>query len=337
MSRSGGARQSPTKVGNNPSSGSVGTPPTASPDPDSHTDNEPTSSKRPTWLRDVAIVVASLVVGIGVAALVLRQTSSGPSESVLPAIDLSAGDTADLQIDPGEGADAPVVAPDDATDPEAAVTSFLAAEVAKDFTASFPYLAAEDRTQYPDATRWQAAHRNLPPVAGFRVEGVRPGDGGNQIVSVLLSLDSRLDPVLGLIPARAEFQMVAVPAGDTWTVAYGQSLLRGLYPDDAEAVDAARDWAATTQACEPAEQYDGILFGVADLAEQLCDTEGEVTVGDPTRLPPNGGGTGLTSAFGTEAIAWARVVELTSPTEFSIVLAPVDDRWLVVGIMEAGR
>jgi hypothetical protein len=38
------------------------------------------------------------------------------------------------------------------------------------------------------------------------------------------------------------------------------------------------------------------------------------------------------NAFGPDAAAWARVVDVRRPAPLQVVVAPVDDKWLVVGV-----
>ena len=60
-----------------------------------------------------------------------------------------------------------------------------------------------------------------------------------------------------------------------------------------------------------------------------------MTVGAPTDLLDDAGVSAVTAAFGPDVYAWARVVPVTAPERLELVLAPVGERWLVIGIREA--
>jgi hypothetical protein len=45
--------------------------------------------------------------------------------------------------------------------------------------------------------------------------------------------------------------------------------------------------------------------------------------------------TALSAAFGPDVYAWARRVPVTGPVALDLFLAPVGERWLVVGAGEA--
>lgn len=77
------------------------------------------------------------------------------------------------------------------------------------------------------------------------------------------------------------------------------------------------------------------MLGPVAIAKRLCRATGPVTVGVPTALIDDAGLSALTAAFGPDVYAWARVVPVTAPARLELVLAPVGERWLVVGIREA--
>lgn len=218
-----------------------------------------------------------------------------------------------------------------APDPLSAVEGFLAAEAAGDFARSWSLLSGDDRARFMSAAGWEAAHEQIPPVTGFQA-GEAGADGS---VAVLLQLKAGLDGVLGLVPARAESTWRTTAEDGGWRVAFSRSELRPLYLDDGGATDAAVSWARARQGCDtrPAEQH-GSLVGVPGLASQLCDTAGEPTSTELSRLP-SADATRLISAFGAGVVDWARIVHLDGPVAMRAVLAPVGQRWLVVGVLPA--
>ena len=80
-------------------------------------------------------------------------------------------------------------------------------------------------------------------------------------------------------------------------------------------------------------EVEGGLVGDAYLANDLCSAGGPVTAGaaeplsDPTDVQP------FDSAFGADAAAQLQVVALDGPVPLRAVLAPVEDRWQVVGLL----
>ena len=105
-----------------------------------------------------------------------------------------------------------------------------------------------------------------------------------------------------------------------------------ILPPEEDATAAVQSWAEEQQRCGTPEQYQGGLRGRADLAEQLCGASGRVQADAAAPLeqidaPP------LQNSFGAEVVTWARTVALDGPVPLRAVVAPVDDRWLVVGLL----
>jgi hypothetical protein len=76
------------------------------------------------------------------------------------------------------------------------------------------------------------------------------------------------------------------------------------------------------------------VLGSQSIVRHLCRATGAVTVGAPSDLVDDSDGS-LTAEFGPDVYAWARVVPVTGPRRLDLVLAPVGERWLVVGVREA--
>lgn len=305
-------------------------------------DADPAESGAPTgrpWLRSALLLVAGVAVGIGVALAVAGRGDAPPTEVGVPDVPQASSDVAAIAVADGDGADAPVVDVSDATTPTDAVRSFLAAEVELDFPTSHAYLAEADLERYPSPERWRAAHSQLLPLTGFVVVDEVTDIDGRTAVRTALALDSGLDPVVGLVPARAEGTWFTEQADDgTWRVDFTGSRLVPIYPEAEAAVAVVEQWAAAAVACRDPGALQAVAppYGTPALVDQLCDADGDVVVGAVTTLPETGGSSDLLAAFGTDVVGWARVVPITSPVELDVVLAPVDDAWGVIGVLPRG-
>lgn len=216
-----------------------------------------------------------------------------------------------------------------ATTPEAAVSGFLTAQALGDFERSYAFVSEADRLTWPTPARWVASQADLYPVAGFDVEQVRE-DG---TVVTLTSLRSAADPVIGLIPARARGTWPTVEEDGGFRVAFGQSSYEPLYPSDEGVAEVVATWVGTAQGCAAEGAYDGPLYGLPSLEDDLCDAQGEVALGEVGALRDGVTSTTFLEAFGPEVFTWARAVPVTSPIEMTVVTAPIDDRWQVIGVL----
>lgn len=294
-----------------------------------------------SWPRDLAVLVVAALVGAGVFFLVAGRgggTSrdlADPARSGLTSELATPGDGDELQVEAGDGSDIQPVAAVDATDAETAVASFLSAEVARDFAASFALLTPNVQERLGDRPeRWRAEHRDLPVITGYQILRVEPGDAPE--VHTVLALDSRLDLVQGLVPARAEAVWAVEETPQGYRVDFDASVLRPLYPDDAPARDVALEWARRLQAGEDATDLQGVqrLYGPARLRAVTAEATGDFDAGAPVTLPPDGGSSDLVAAFGADVVGWARAVPLGGAAEVTVVLAPIDDEWRVIGLFE---
>jgi hypothetical protein len=287
------------------------------------------------------VVALALIVGFGASALVNavrdRGGRSHPSEgrSLLGA---TSGRKAAAGYQPPATAangsptfPSPDAAPAPAApSPLAAVDTFLALEAKQDFAGSFGYLAAADRMRRRTRPEWVADHDHLPPVIAFRVVGV---DATN--VRVELQLRAGLDYVRGLTPAHALATVTAAPEDGGFRVAYASSVVTPVYPSDASAAGAVRQWAEGRQACRHAPELAGGILGAGYLADGLCGARGAVTVGEVGPLPDSPAVEPLLAAYGPDVASWARAVALTSPLQLNVVTAPVGESWLVIGVLAA--
>lgn len=282
--------------------------------------------RRPPWVTVLA-VMAGLALGIGVTVALSRSSDNGDRQ--LADLEEPATLNEAAQGSPPPGADG--------SDPRAAVEGFLDAEVEQDFASSFGFLSAASRSQYGSPERWIASHADvLPVVRDYEIEGVEDPDepGGPTEVVALLTFESSLDQVVGLVPERLRVTWVTTADEGTWGVDLSTSTFEPLYPPEDQAPGAVRQWAEAHQDCGPAPSWDGNLVGSPALAEGLCGTDGEVQVGNVLPLGQIEASSVLT-AFGPEAVDWARVVPVTGPLDLRAVVAPIGQQWLVIGVLPA--
>lgn len=290
--------------------------------------DRPPRRSRP-WVLVLAVVVG-LAVGIG--ATVALNGRSGRDRVKAPALDSadpSPPTTAANQGPPPPGASA--------TTPQAAVEGFLTAEINGDLTTSFGFLSATARTGFGSPARWIADHANLvPPVRGYQVEepgAVGAGDQRAEVVA-MVEFEPSLDEVAGLVAERARVTWATTAEEGSWGVDLDATTLEPLYPGDDAAPPAVRTWAESHQACDPApaRTWSGNLQGAPALADQLCGADGAVEVGAVARLASVDSGPFL-AAFGATASDWARVVPVTAPVSLKVVVAPIGQEWLVIGVL----
>ena len=282
-----------------------------------------------SWVRDVALLLVAALVGAGIFFIATRDSEGGPAVDV----DVPTAGASDVDrptVAAGAGDDVVPVAPEDAVDPETAVTSFLAAEVDRDFEASYALLDDVTRSRVGTLQGWTNAHANFPRIIGFEVVGA---DGDT--VTADLALDSKLDPVIGLVPATATAEWVTDETAEGHRVVFDESVLTPVYPDAAPARDAALAWARGVQAGEDVDDLQAVnrLAGRAGLRQLLTDADGELEAGEPFVLPPDGGDANLLNRFGAGVVEWGRGVPITGAADVTVVLAPVGDDWLVVGLV----
>jgi hypothetical protein len=290
----------------------------------------------------VGVVAAAFAIGVTLAygyhVLADGSTSGGasgaavrdqatPSMGALPAGRLESGAAV---VDPTPAPDPPGPA---APSPRDAVTQFLDAEVAQDFASSYAILGALDRSRAGSRAQWIADHGDIAPIVAFRPSGVSV-DGARAEVSVDLALRPSLDQVHGLVTAHAAGSYVAVLEDGGWRVAFTDSRLTPIYPPDALATEAVRRWVQDRQACRKPVEYEGGLLGAASRASMLCHARGAIQVGAPSALPETDADEPFLAAFGPSVYEWARVVRVRAPSHLDVVVAPMGEHWLVIGVLQ---
>jgi hypothetical protein len=217
-----------------------------------------------------------------------------------------------------------------AASPEAAVRSLLDAMIAGDAQRSFGRLAAADRVTYGPVGVWEDHLSDLPHYLGYRITGA-----SGTSVTTDVTIEPRLDEVVGYIPSRAHVTWTTVAEDGGYRVSFTSTLTDPILPTDAAATKAALAWVAARKSCRPGDTYAGNLIGQPTLADALCHVTSAYRAGAVEGLESFHNPTLLLNAFGAEAPAFVRVVPLKGASSIEVALAPLGDRWQVVGVMEA--
>ena len=280
------------------------------------------------------------MVGTGITIAVVRTgdepfRNSPAASDTLDRIDPAAAGQADLT---GLEADAAALLPPAAT-PQAAVTGLLDALVAGEAEHSFSLLDAADRATLGPLPTWQSRASSLPRYLGYAVSGV---DG--TAVRTEVTIEPRLDEVVGYIPGRATVSWSTVAEDGGYRVSLTGSTTEPVLPTDADATVAAETWVAARQRCQADGGYSGNLLGQPTLAERLCRASGTFRAGPATSIERFRDPSLLINAFGADAATFVRVVPVDGPTETSapgrsglslqVALAPLGDSWEVIGVMQ---
>ena len=285
-------------------------------------------------------MVAVLLIGLAAGFFLAGGGAGDDDAGVLSGVD--AAEVVPEATEP-EGADAaggpslePLAAAGEEDEIRQTLARFLEAEATDDYESSFGLLSQADRDEYGVVAQWAQAHADLPPITGAEVTEV--GQLGGRVVGRSdLQLDSTLNTFVGLVPSRAVGTWLMVQEEGDWRVSFNESTLRGSYPSDEDAVRAAQSWAAAyaEQCRRPSDAaYEGPLYGADYLLDGLCAADGEVEVDTSQRLAEDQQGAPFVAAFGSSVYGWARVVPLTEPTPLRLVLAPVEHRWSVIGVLQ---
>ena len=293
-------------------------------------------------LRDATVVLLAVAIGFGIALLPRLLNHSGGNDPLSPTkanprvqlSTLSDGRVAKpLPQAPVDPASVEPPAPP-APSPIAAVTGFLDSEVARDFGGSYGSLSTADRLRAGSHTEWTDLHAQLPTITSFTPGETRSASGRAE-VDAEVELKAGLDQITGLVPAHAHAVWIAVAEDGGWRVDFASSELVPRYPADAEATSAARSWVSARSHCRRAPQHRARLLGTPALAAGLCGAGGPVRVGAPSPFHAGVGVEPFVAAFGAEVFSWARAVPVQSPSPMTAVLAPIDDRWVVIGVLES--
>jgi hypothetical protein len=236
----------------------------------------------------------------------------------------------------GSGAEAvPTGRPEsiDDSSPEGAVAGFVAAEASESYDLSYGLLSSADREEIDTVEDWQDRHATEWPMTGGEIGDVAV-DGDAATVTTSLQFDPSLDASMGLTPGRGTIRWRVVREGDRWRIAYAEREVEPVYPDDASAEAGVQAWANAREGCD-GDAADGApseLVGDPELLGPLCQGQGDVETGDAARLEGDDAEQ-FTGVYGGDVTDWARVVPLSSIGGLRIVVAPVGDEWVVIGVL----
>lgn len=292
--------------------------------------------------RDAIVVLLAVAAGFAIALVPRAFSNSGGDDiasprSANPRVQLSK--LADARVAkplPQAMTDPASVEPPEApaATPAAAVTGFLNAETAGEFASSYGRLGGPDRLRTGSRSEWTNLHAQLPTIRGFTLGETRSTPGGAEI-DADVQLKPGLDTIVGLVPARAKATWIAVAEDGGWRVDFDNSTLVPEYPPDAAAIDAATSWVSARAQCRRAPQFRDGLLGAPALAGDLCGARGPVRVGTAAPLRVGDGVEPFVAAFGPDVFTWARTIPVQSPTPMSVVLAPIGERWVVIGVLQS--
>ncbi|MBW3659036.1 MAG: hypothetical protein KY457_10395 [Actinobacteria bacterium] len=286
-----------------------------------------------------------IVLALGAAAvlalgLFVGARFGGTDDVAAPSASPAASSTAAteaLQVSDAPPAPAASAVPGPAADPTGAVEGYLTAEATRDLEIAFTYLAAEEQAAFGTAAGYVAAHADLlGAVTGFTVEDVSAptGDPATATVTAIVGFEPTLDPVVGLVPAKATVVFPVLEGPEGWTVSLADATFEPILPSDERAAEDARGYVAEAADCAvPAGAYGGSLVGRPALVEELCDADGDAVVADVGPLDDPLAVQPFLSAFGPDVGTWARVATATSPVPLRLVLAPYGDAWTVIGVL----
>jgi hypothetical protein len=207
-----------------------------------------------------------------------------------------------------------------------ALQSFGQSMVDGDTTTAFALLTSSDRNRYVNEAQFAVELGREPGWESFTVDGTK----------LNIERDPGLDTVTGLVSPRATVVLPTVRESDGVRIAWSKRRIENrVTADESAAAETARRWTTTRQQCGDAsddETVNGIL-GVVGLANALCSSTGDVTVGDTLWLLDLDDPDAVLDAYGSDAAEWARVVEISSPVAMDVVLAPIDTEWKVIATM----
>ncbi len=238
------------------------------------------------------------------------------------------------------------------------VTEYVAALATNDAAVSYALLDTPSRDRYGSLAAWVAAQSSALPVrtvaevtsitgitdvTGATLAPVTAAASGTTIrVTAQVTLTPTLDLRLGLVPAKAlgSWDLHATPTGwgidpDRTTYQPEAIALPGENPAvDRAIVSAAASWIEGRRTCTPAsgtEPSHG-LVGLTGLADLWCSSTAPAPLGPVSTVDVLADPRPLVSAYGEDALRWARVVEVTGSLPMRLTLAPVGETWIVAAV-----
>ena len=213
-----------------------------------------------------------------------------------------------------------------------AVSAFFDSLIDQRADDAFTLLSAADQARL-GSPRQLAATSSAFGWTSFRVENESP-----TLVTVSVSQTARVSEIDGVIAPRATVVVPVATEDGSFRISWSKRVLSPLHPErnvknDSAVSEAALQWAMTRRSCKPSPiEFASGLIGVTGLADALCNSSSMPTVAAVADLESLDEPQAVIDGFGSDAVTWARVVELGGPVRMNVVLAPLGDSWVVVAI-----
>lgn len=228
-----------------------------------------------------------------------------------------------------------------AASPTAAAAAFGDAIVAGRIGDAFALLPDIEQERFGSPTRFADIVRRDPAWSSAAIDADASDDG--DIPALRVSQSPTIDEIRGVVGPTAVVKLPARKDASGWKVSWERRTItqsygapEGRVSEDVVAWATARQRACssreTTPAKTPAGEYAGGLLGAVWLADALCTIPGGVSVASVGDIYTLDDPQALLDAYGSGAYQWARVVTLAAPHEMHVIAAPLDDRWVVVGL-----
>jgi hypothetical protein len=229
---------------------------------------------------------------------------------------------------------APAVEPPSA---RAALTEFLAAEAAGDAARAFPLLDTASRSRVSSVEAWSIGRNDRVVPLTFSISEERPSESG-VVFLVETTHEPALDAFRGYVPAKARQRWDVRNERGTWRVSGRPVEIEPVLPAATTATEVVQRWIDARAACDTKSaepfQRGAFLYGPRFLLEAPCSERGTWSAGAVTRLADAPDVSIITSAFGPDSGAWARLVPVRGPrSEFFAVVAAFADDWRVVALV----
>ena len=236
-----------------------------------------------------------------------------------------------------QGRAAPIVA----TSPSAAAAAFGDAVVSGRVEDAFTLLPDIEQERIGSATRFADILRRDPAWLSAAVDSKASDD--RDVPALRVGQSATIDEIRGVVGPTAVVKLPARKDPSGWKVSWERrTVIQGYAAPENRVPGDVVSWATERQRnCSPEGrsgsktvdgEYAGGLLGAVWLANALCATPGAVTVASVGDIYTLDDPQALLDAYGSGAYQWARVVTLAAPHAMHVIAAPLDDRWVVVGL-----
>ncbi len=247
----------------------------------------------------------------------------------------------DFAVAPANGPLPTTIAPKTATGQQASLTSeeavsaLITAISTQDWDTAWSLISDADQRRIGSQERFTQDSLALGWLKfDVTTDDVTTGDS----VTVTVTQTPRVSDIDGVIPATTTVVVPTTAGPDGYTVDWSRRRLTPNFPlqsasTDERAAATAIRWATDRQACQPSTlEQNGGLIGVVGLADSLCNTTTPPVASEVTSLDLLDEPEPILAGFGSSAFQWARVVKLTEPIAMNVVMAPLGDEWITIGI-----